>query len=34
MTCRECGCWEYDPCWWVEIDLCSFCANPPEEEED
>ena len=40
MTCRKCGCWEYDPCWhmdygacwWVEVDLCSFCAEPPEED--
>ena len=33
-TCRECGCWDWNaccdmrdgPCWWVEEDLCSYCA--------
>jgi hypothetical protein len=34
--CRECGCSEFDPCFyhsivetchWVEEDLCSHCAN-------
>lgn len=37
-TCRECGCWQYDacwdedagPCWWVEEDLCSHCADKKE----
>ena len=35
-SCRQCGCWEYGvcfdeevgACWWVEEDLCSFCAGP------
>lgn len=37
--CRECGCTDYDcsecvertgePCYWVEDDLCSACAEAP-----
>jgi hypothetical protein len=30
-TCRECGCSDhlacFDGCWWVEVDLCSLCAQ-------
>lgn len=37
MTCRICGCTQYTACviagdfselrcWWVDFDLCSFCA--------
>lgn len=34
--CRECGCDDFNacvmsdgwPCWWVEADLCSNCAEP------
>jgi hypothetical protein len=34
--CRVCGCTdshacvddEVGPCWWVELDLCSHCAEP------
>jgi hypothetical protein len=37
--CRVCGCTDYDchqciektgqPCYWVEDDLCSACADVP-----
>lgn len=35
VACRVCGCTEtracfnkeHGPCWWVEPDLCSHCAN-------
>ena len=30
-SCRECGaCFdeEVGACWWVEEDLCFFCAGP------
>ncbi len=34
-VCRVCGCTDDkaclsedgDPCWWVELDLCSFCVT-------
>ena len=44
LECRKCGCTEtrpcvdgHGPCWWVEVDLCSHCADPaaaahPSEE--
>ena len=44
LECRKCGCTETrpcvdgrGPCWWVEVDLCSHCAEPtaavlPSEE--
>ncbi len=33
--CRGCGCWDWnacvdcedEPCWWVEEDRCSVCAE-------
>lgn len=36
-VCRKCGCTEttacwhdkLGPCWWVEADLCSHCAQTP-----
>lgn len=41
--CRVCGCTEADctqcvkaqgyPCEWVDIDLCSRCANEMEQKE-
>ncbi len=47
-SCRECGCVDDDcyccyehtggPCWWIERDLCSACAEGkevcPGEPED
>lgn len=35
-TCRVCGCTQdracylekFGPCWWVEPNLCSYCAEP------
>lgn len=35
-TCRVCGCTadrachlpEFGPCWWIEPNLCSYCAEP------
>lgn len=34
LKCRVCGCtWDnacitdFGPCWWVEVDLCSACAD-------
>lgn len=33
--CRICGCWELEACdggcWWAEDDLCSTCAEMPED---
>ena len=39
VRCRVCGCWDFDPCWdedsgpcwWVEADLCSRCAEVKQE---
>ena len=41
VRCRVCGCWDFDPCWdedegpcwWVEADLCSRCAQSKSESE-
>lgn len=44
QRCRVCGCTEDDcsgciartgsPCWWVEEDLCSACAETGESKID
>lgn len=41
MICRVCGCTDYDACEhpvtgtcsWVEVDLCSTCADAAAEEQ-
>jgi hypothetical protein len=35
LVCRNCGCYEQNPCeggcWWVTEDFCSACTDPTDE---
>lgn len=33
-SCRVCGCWEYNACWWVGEDLCSHCHHALQERSN